>query len=389
MAKNSNRTAYRALAINPFRVMDVLKRARELEALGKDIVHMEVGEPDFTTAEPIVAAGKNALDSGFTQYANAAGLPALREAISSYYSERYGVDISPCRIFITPGASGGLNLLANLLINPQDGVLLADPSYPCNRNFIRLVGGVPQLVPVSAATHFQPDVASLERVSDSSTRGLWLASPSNPTGTIIDRANLQLLSDWASQRGFHLLIDEIYHGLHYVEDLPSLLEINQEAFIVNSFSKYFGMTGWRIGWIVVPEHYAERVDILAQNMFISASTIAQHAALRAFAPETIEILEQRRNAFLTRRDFLGQALKDLKFSVPVNTAGAFYIYAGIERFSDDSEEFCRDLLERFGVALTPGTDFGENNANSFVRIAFTTRMEKLQQGIERMQKALS
>ncbi len=389
MSGKINRAAQRTRHITPFKVMDVLKRARELEAQGVSIVHMEVGEPDFTTAPTIVKAGQEALARGYTQYANAAGLPALREAISAHYSDRYAVNVSPGRIFITPGASGGLNLLANLLINPGDGVLLADPSYPCNRNFIRLAGGVPQLVAVDAAANFQPNIQSLEQKADASSRGLWLASPSNPTGTIIDRGRLEILSRWADARNMHLLLDEIYQGLHYVEDLPSLLEIDEQGFVVNSFSKYFGMTGWRLGWIVVPEEYSEKVDILAQNLFISASTIAQYAALQAFTAETVEILEQRRNDFRLRRDYLCKALRDLGLDVPVTPEGAFYVYAGIEKYSDDSEVFCRDMLERFGVALTPGTDFGENQSRKFVRFAFTTTLEKLEQGVERLRRALT
>ncbi|MFM1895388.1 MAG: hypothetical protein RLZZ385_462 [Pseudomonadota bacterium] len=380
--------ADRTRSVNPFRVMDVLRRARELEAAGVDVVHLEVGEPDFSTAQPIIDAAHAALDKGLTQYSAAAGLPVLREAVSAWYSRRHGLTIDSRRIFITPGASGGLNLLANLLINPGDGVLLADPSYPCNRNFIRLMGGQPQLIPVTPATRFQVDVALLESHATAATRGVWVASPGNPTGTCVDRAGLRAISQWATARGCHLLLDEIYHGLHYIEDLPSLLEIDQGGFVVNSFSKYFGMTGWRIGWIVVPDNFVDKADILAQNLFIAASTIAQHAALAAFADETLEILEQRREEFRRRRDYLSNALRGLGFTIPITTDGAFYVYAGIENFSADSEAFCRDLLENHGVAITPGTDFGDFHSGRYVRMAFTNNMSQLEKAVERLRAAL-
>jgi aspartate/methionine/tyrosine aminotransferase len=369
--------------------MKVLQRAKELEAAGRKIVHMEVGEPDFTTAAPIIEAARRALSSGHTHYSNAAGIEPLREAICGFYEQRYGVTIDSNRVFITPGASGGLNLLANLLIDPGDEILLADPAYPCNRNYIRLMGATPRLVPVNHETGFQPSVQLLESNYSNRSAGLWLASPANPSGTIIDRPRLQGLQEWAASKELHTVMDEIYHGLHYVEDLPSLLELTDDGFVVNSFSKYFGMTGWRIGWIVVPEQHIELVNVLAQNLFIAASTIAQYAALAAFEPAAVEIFESRRQAFRDRRDFLTKALQEIGFTIPHATEGAFYLYAGIEEFSDDSEEFCRRMLDQHGVAITPGTDFGEYQARNHVRFAFTTDMEDLRLGVERLRSALS
>ena len=389
MTINDLSIADRMRTVNPFRVMEVLRRAKELEAQGVDVVHMEVGEPDFTTARPIIDAAHVALDRGLTQYSAAAGIPALREAVSAWYERCYGVKVSSRRIFITPGASGGLNLLANLLINPGDGVLLADPSYPCNRNFIRLMGGIPQLIPVTPAQRFQPDVPLLEQHATAVTRGVWAASPGNPTGTCLAREELERISAWTRARKYHLLLDEIYHGLHYRDDMPSLLQIDQGGFVVNSFSKYFGMTGWRIGWIVVPESCCEKTDILAQNLFIAASTIAQHAALAAFEESTLEILEQRRAEFRMRRDYLARALREIGFGIPILTDGAFYIYADISRFSGDSESFCRNMLEQHGVAITPGTDFGEHDSTRFVRFAFTTGMVQLEKAVDRLRRALA
>ena len=369
--------------------MTVMHRAAELERQGRQIVHMEVGEPDFSTAKPIVDAAKEALDRGLTQYTAAAGIDELRDCLVQHYLDWYEVELSRERILITPGASGGLMLLANLLLSAGDGILLSDPAYPCVRNFIHLMSAEPQLIPVGLEQNFQPDLQLLNRYKRSNTKGLWLASPSNPTGTIIERERLEQACAWAHRERLHVLVDEIYQGLHYVDDMPSVLEIDQSCCVVNSFSKYFGMTGWRLGWIVVPEAFAEKANILAQNLYISAPSIAQYAALAAFTDDAREILEQRRVAFLERRDFMAAALKELGFRLSDNIQGAFYIYANISRFSQDSEQFCADLLENYGVAITPGSDFGDYQSNQFVRIAFTTSMENLHLGIEKLRTALA
>jgi aspartate/methionine/tyrosine aminotransferase len=374
--------------VNPFRVMTVMARAQHLESQGRRIVHMEVGEPDFSSAQPIIDAGKRALDDGLTQYTAATGLAQLRECLSVHYRENYNVEVDANRILITPGASGGLNLLANLLVRAGDGVLLSDPAYPCVRNFIHMMSAQPQLIPVGIEQNFQPTLEQLDEYCTDKTSGLWLASPSNPTGTILERSKLKEACNWAASRQKHLLVDEIYHGLHYIDDLPSVLELDQSAFVVNSFSKYFGMTGWRLGWIVVPQEHVEMATILAQNMYISASSISQYAALAAFTPEAKRIFEERREAFRLRRDFLAGALKSMGFSLSDNIQGAFYIYADISKFSDDCEIFCRDMLEDHGVALTPGTDFGDFQSKRHVRIAFTTDMDSLELGVQRLQNAL-
>ena len=381
--------AQRMRGVNPFRVMTVLERARALEAQGRSIVHLEVGEPDFVTAAPILEAGRAALAQGHTSYTPAAGLPQLRERIAAYYSSDYDVDIAPQRIFVTPGASGALSLLAQLLLNPGDGVLMSDPGYPCNRNYVRLAGAEAQLVPVGPETRYQITRELLERHRTARTRGVWVASPGNPTGTVLQLEGLRDLCAWTDSHDLHLLVDEIYHGLDYTDGLPTVLQVSDDGLVVNSFSKYFGMTGWRLGWFVVPEPLVEASNILAQNLFIAASTVAQFAALRAFDPDTREILEERRAAFAQRRDFLIGVLRELGFSIPVSTDGAFYIYAGIERFSDDSEYFCHSLLENFGVAVTPGTDFGEFENRRHVRFAFTTSMAQLQVAAERLREAVN
>ena len=374
--------------VNPFRVMTVMARAQYLESQGRRLVHMEVGEPDFSSAQPIIDAGKRALDDGLTQYTAASGLAELRECLSVHYRENYNVEVDANRILITPGASGGLNLLANLLVRAGDGVLLSDPAYPCVRNFIHMMSAQPQLIPVGIEQNFQPTLEQLDEYCTDKTSGLWLASPSNPTGAILERSKLKAACNWATSRQKHLLVDEIYHGLHYVDDLPSVLELDQSAFVVNSFSKYFGMTGWRLGWIVVPQEHVEMANILAQNMYISASSISQYAALAAFTPEAKCIFEERREAFRHRRDFLTEALKSMGFLLCDNIQGAFYVYVDISKFSDDCEKFCHDMLEDHGVAMTPGTDFGDFESKSHVRIAFTTDMDSLELGVQRLQNAL-
>ena len=375
--------------VNPFRVMIMLHRAAELERQGRKIVHMEAGEPDFVTARPIRDAAKRALDAGLTQYTQAAGIPELRDALVQHYRDRHGLDLPRERILITLGASGGLAILSNLLLRPGAGVLLTDPSYPCYRNLVRLACAEPQLMTIGVEDDFQPTVELLQRYYRDHTAGLWLASPGNPTGAVIARERLRRISDWADSAGLHLLLDETYHGLHYVDDMPSILEINPDAYVVNSFSKYFGMTGWRLGWIVVPEDKVELANILAQNLFISPSSFVQHAALAAFMPASREIFEHRRAAFRERRDFLAAELSDMGMMLPREIQGAFYAYANISAFSSDSESFCHKMLEEHGVAITPGTDFGEGNGNEYVRMAFTTGMEDLRLGVDRLRRALN
>ena len=380
--------ADRLIGFNPFRVMTVLERAKALESQGRSIIHLEVGEPDFVTAEPIVEAGRAALASGHTAYTPAAGLPQLREAIARHYRARHGLDIPASRIFVTPGASGALSLLAQMLLNPGDAVLMTDPGYPCNRNYVRLAGAEAILVPVTAEDNYQLTPDLLTRHATAQCRSVWLASPSNPTGTVLDLPALRGIHDWCKRHSCHLLVDEIYHGLDYVGGLPSALQLGDDVLVVNSFSKYFGMTGWRLGWFVVPESLVGVSNILAQNLFIAASSVAQYAALCAFDADTQEIFESRRREFAARRDFLTRVLCELGFRVPVDSQGAFYVYAGIEAFSADSELFCRTLLEDFGVATTPGTDFGEFESRRHVRFAFTTSMSQLEEAARRLRAAV-
>lgn len=390
--------AKRLDAIEPFRVMAILDRAKAMAAAGRDIVHLEVGEPDFPTAPSIVAAAQQALVGGDIPYAQALGLPELRQIISDFYRSDYGVDVAAERIVITPGASGALLMAVALLINPGDGMLMTDPGYPCNRHFLRLVEGEGQLVPVGPEQRYQLTPALAQQHWRDNTVGVLVASPANPTGEILTRDELTGLVDVCSARGGSLVVDEIYHGLTYGEigqnqqgcmRATSVLELTDQAFVINSFSKYFGMTGWRLGWMVAPTWALEGLEKLAQNLFIASPTLSQHAAMAAFGNEARLELEHRRAVLGERRDYLLPALRALGFSIPHTPAGALYVYAGIEAFGLDSETFCLKLLDQEGVALTPGTDFGHYRADSHVRFAYTTDLERLREAVVRLERFLA
>ena len=378
----------RSQAIEPFHVMALLARANELQALGHDVIHLEVGEPDFTTAQPIIAAGQAALAAGATRYTAARGLPALREAIAGFYAQRYGLSIDPGRILITPGGSGALLLASSLLVDPGKHWLLADPGYPCNRHFLRLVEASAQLVPVGPQERYQLTAKHVERHWNSDTVGALVASPANPTGTLLSRTELAGLSAAIKARNGHLVVDEIYHGLTYGCDATSVLEVDDDAFVLNSFSKYFGMTGWRLGWLVAPQAAVPHLERLAQNLYISAPSMAQHAALACFEPETLAILEARRAEFARRRDYLLPALRELGFSIAVEPEGAFYLYANISAFGGDAFSFCQHFLETEHVAFTPGLDFGRHLATHHVRFAYTQSLPRLEQAVERIARGL-
>jgi len=383
------RIARRMADIEPFHVMDLLAVARQLEAQGREIVHMEIGEPDFVTPAPIVRAAQTALEKGYTHYTPAVGLTALREKIAEHYLSRFNTRVSPEQIIITPGASGALMLALGVLINPGDKVLMSDPGYPCNRHFVRLLEGQPVGIPVDATTDYQLTADTLEKLGHEDAVALMLASPSNPTGTVITPDGLAALNQYANKSNIHLLVDEIYQGLVYDFQIESAAGRSVNTFVINSFSKYFCMTGWRLGWLVVPSAYCREVDKLAQNIFLAPPTLAQYAAMAAFDADTTEILEAQRQAFKQRRDFLLPAIQALGFNVSVKPQGAFYLYADCSGLTDDSFRFCHDVLKEAGVAITPGKDFGSNQAERHVRFAYTTSMEKLQLGVERLQSYLN
>jgi len=386
---STHRIAARMERIVPFYVMDLLARAKQLEAEGRSVIHMEVGEPDFVTPEPVIEAGKNALSAGHTGYTAATGIPELRQAISDHYGRLFSLAIDPARIIVTPGSSGALQLVMSVLIDPGQQVLMTDPGYPCNKNFVELVSGVPVGLPVGPEMNYQLSSSQIEDNWSDNTRAVMVATPSNPTGTLVERDEMVRIHETVKARGGQLIVDEIYQGLVYGMSGYSALELADDIFVINSFSKYFGMTGWRLGWVVAPEPYVESLDTLAQNLFLSCASMSQYAALQAFSPQSLEVLEQRRQEFERRRDFLLPALQEIGFEVPVKPQGAFYLYANSSRLTDDSFSFAYDLLEAQGVAITPGKDFGIHRPEQHVRFAYTNSIENMAEGVRRIKEFLA
>jgi len=408
------RFARRTNAIRAFQVMELMDQARRLEASGVDVVHMEVGEPDFVSADPIRAAGQAAIAAGHTGYTSALGLPALRQTVADYYREYHAVEVDPQRVVITAGASGALMLLSALLLEPGDELLLADPGYPCNRYIPLFAGAVPRLLPVGPDTAYQLDAPLALANWSEQTRGMLVATPANPTGSVLARDDLAQLVELAAAKQGWLLVDEIYQGLVYPAELEGLapgakhgatatdrvgtvlqliMDSDAPVFVLNSFSKYFGMTGWRIGWMVVPEAAIMPLARLAQNFYIAPSSVGQHAALAALGAPAMAVHEQRRRAFCDRRNHLVTGLRKMGFAVPLVPEGAFYVYAELPqallRAGIDSPSFCGRLLEQHGVAATPGTDFGEHRAGAHVRFAYTADVARIHVALERIAAALA
>jgi aspartate/methionine/tyrosine aminotransferase len=375
------RTARRAAEIEPFEVMDVLSRAQALERAGRRVVHMEIGEPDFTAPAPVVEAGIRAMRDGRTAYTATLGLQSLREAIAAHYEKRFDAKVDPGRIAITSGASGGLLIVAALYVDAGDEILVPDPGYPGYRHFVRAFEGVARILPVSAQSDFQPTLEMVRAAWGPHTKGLLLGSPSNPTGTLISREELQKIALFISEKNGVLLVDEIYQGLVYGCEPWTAFGLPGEVVLVNSFSKYFCMTGWRLGWVVLPADALRGFEKLAQHLFISAPAAAQHAAISAFSAETLAVLEQRRSEFARRRDFLVPALRKAGLAIPAEPHGAFYVYADC---GGNARAFARDLLEKEAVAATPGVDFGANGTERFVRFAYTRSMADLEEAAERI-----
>ena len=374
--------------IEPFHVMELLKMAAALEQAGRSVIHMGIGEPDFPAAQPVLDAAAKAIAGGTMRYTHAVGLLALREAIAAHYQLRFGVDVAAERIVITAGASGALLLACTALVGRDDEVLMPDPSYPCNRHFVTAFEGRPRLIPSGPAQRFQLSAAMVREHWSSSTRGVLLASPSNPTGTSIATNELRDIAALVRERGGFTVVDEIYQGLSYDSPPFSALSLGEDIIVINSFSKYFNMTGWRLGWLVVPPSMMAAVEKLAQNFFICASTLAQQAALACFTPESMAIFEQRKTEFKRRRDYLVPELQRLGFTIPVLPDGAFYIYADCSRFSEDADAFTRDVLQATGVVMTPGLDFGTQNVDRFIRVSYATSMENLQEAVHRLESYL-
>jgi aspartate/methionine/tyrosine aminotransferase len=376
-------SAPRADEIQPFEVMDVLSRAQALEAAGRRVVHMEIGEPDFSAPEPVVEAGVRALREGRTAYTATLGLPALREAIAADYARRFSTSVPASRIAVTAGASGGLLTVAALYVAPGDEVLVPDPGYPGYRHFVRAFEGRARALAVSAASGFQPTLEMVRGAWRERTKALILGSPSNPTGTLVGPDELARIAAFIAERGGVLVVDEIYQGLVYGGEPRTALGLPGEVVVVNSFSKYFCMTGWRLGWVVLPERAVRGFEKLAQHLFISAPSAAQHAACAAFDPSSLSILEERRRQFARRRDFLVPQLRAAGLAIPAEPHGAFYVYADCGR---DARAWCMELLEREAVAATPGADFGANGTSHCVRFAYTRAMDDLAEAASRLRR---
>lgn len=380
--------ADRMEGISAFYVMELLQRAKELEREGRDIIHMEIGEPDFPTPQNVIDAGRALLQTGEVKYTAAAGLPELRRCIAEHYHEQYGVALNPGRIFVTPGASGAFLLAFGISLNPGEQVMMADPCYPCNDNFVRLFNGQTHFVNVDSSTAYQLTADLIAKHWHQSSKGVLVASPSNPTGTLLSGDDFKQAIDKVHALGGCFYSDEIYHGLVYDQPAASALQYSDDAFVINSFSKYFGMTGWRIGWLVVPEDFVEAAEKLAQNIFISTPTHSQYAALASFTPENKAELARRRLEFQHRRDFLYENLLKLGFKIACKPEGAFYIYADCSAFTDNSFEFAKQLLEQEGVAVTPGRDFGRYLADQHIRFAYTASIDRMAAALKRLERFL-
>ena len=375
--------------IAPFHVMEVMKQAAAMEQAGRSIVYLCIGEPDFPPPQPVLDAARDALaDGAAMRYTPALGLPALRDAISQHYLDRFGITVAAERIVVTAGASAALLLACAAVVERDAEVLMPDPCYPCNRHFVAAFNGRAQLIETGPAERFQLSAAMVESHWSPRTAGVLLASPSNPTGTSIDPLELKKLIDVVREKQGFAIVDEIYQGLSYDVDPVSALALGDDLIVINSFSKYFHMTGWRLGWLVVPPAMLPAIEKLAQNFFICASSLAQHAALACFTAPALQIAEARRIEFRRRRDYLLPELKQLGFEIPVVPDGAFYIYADCSRLSNDADQLCRDILMHTGVVATPGLDFGVVGAKSFIRISYAASMEKLQEAVQRLRAYL-
>ncbi len=398
------RISERARRIEPFYVMEVAKAAaamaREFAHSSAPMIYLNIGEPDFHAPPLVQEAAARAVHQGRTQYTQATGLLELRERISGWYRERFGLDVPAARIVVTAGASAALHLACLALVETGDEILMPDPSYPCNRHFVSAAEGTAVLLPTSAADRFQLSAASVERHwrdpvdGAAHTRGVLLASPSNPTGTSIEPDALRDIVGVVRQKDGITLVDEIYLGLSYEQRFgQSALALGDDIISINSFSKYFSMTGWRLGWLVLPPGLVPVVERLAQNLFICPSTVAQHAALACFEPDSIAEYERRRQQFKARRDYFCAALGPLGLPVPVMPDGAFYAWAdctaAAQRLgAEDSWDFAFALMREAHVAVTPGRDFGTAQTHNFVRFSFANSMAELQEAVARMDRVL-
>ncbi|WP_460312383.1 aminotransferase class I/II-fold pyridoxal phosphate-dependent enzyme [Aliiglaciecola aliphaticivorans] len=377
----------RAQGISPFFAMAFGAKAAELEAQGHHVIKLNIGEPDFGAPPDVLLSMQQLATTAPLPYTSALGLPELRAAIAGFYKTAHNVDLNPNRVVVTAGASAALLLLSAAFVDPGDKVIMGDPSYPCNRQFIKSFGGNVQLVPTQAQTRFQLNMALLEKHWQQGTRGLMLATPSNPTGTAVAPDELAAMCEFAKSRGAWRIIDEIYLNLHHGDantQPVTALSFDDEALVINSFSKYFGMTGWRLGWCVVPERAVPVMERMAQNYYICPSTLAQKAALACFTPASIAVCESRRETLRSRKELVLAGLKKCGLDVPVQPDGAFYVYIDVSRTGLSAMSFCDRVLQEAHVALTPGNDFGEYQGDHFVRLSFASAESELEEGLKRL-----
>lgn len=380
--------SHRARTVEPFHAMVFGQQAATLEAAGHRVVKLSIGEPDFGAPPAVREAMREAMDGRPLPYTPAVGLPALRQAIAGFYRDRHGVSVDPSRIVVTSGASAALLLVAAATTDPGDEVILADPSYPCNRQLVETFGGRVVTVSTAPGTRYQLDTASVARAWSERTTAVMIATPSNPTGTVISFDELTAVCGYARARGAWRIVDEIYLNLSdpASDGTPpcTILAADPDAIVINSFSKYFGMTGWRLGWCVLPEALVPAVERLAVNYFLCASAPAQHAALSCFTPESLAICEQRRVELTARRGLVLDGLARIGLPVPVSPDGAFYVYFDVTGTGLDSWEFCQRALQHAHVALTPGRDFGTDTADTHVRLTYAASRDELREGLDRL-----
>ena len=377
----------RAQAVSPFFAMAFSEKAALLEAQGKHVVRLNIGEPDFGAPPDVLTAMQELANNTRLPYTSALGLPELRAAIAGFYQTAHQIEIDPQRVVVTAGASAALLLLAAALVDEGDRVIMADPSYPCNRQFIKSFGGKVQTVPTQADSRFQLNMTLLNQHWQAGTRGLMLATPSNPTGTAVTADELAAMCEFARSKGAWRMVDEIYLNLHHgaAGATPqSALAFDDEALVINSFSKYFGMTGWRLGWCVVPERAVDVMERLAQNYYICPSTLAQKAALQCFTPSSIAVCESRRTTLIARKNLVLAGLKKCGLLVPVHPDGAFYVYIDVSATGLSAMTFCERVLQEAHVALTPGNDFGDYQSEQFVRLSFASSEAELEEGLQRL-----
>jgi aspartate/methionine/tyrosine aminotransferase len=376
--------APRAKEMKSFLVMDVLERAQEMERRGRRVIHLEVGEPDFDTPEPIKEACLRAIRAGETHYTHSLGLVPLREAICERYAEKYGVEVSPDQVLVTSGTSPAMLLLFSALLEQEgDEVILSNPSYPCYPNIISYVGGRPVLVDTEEEEGFQYLPAAIKRQTTPRSKGIIVNSPSNPTGIVMDKKRMKEIAALSPA----VISDEIYHGLVYKGEEHTMLEFTDRCFVLNGFSKLYAMTGWRLGYLIAPQEFIRPMQVMQQNLFISPNSFVQWAGIAALREAHREVAEMK-EIYNRRREFMLQRLRELGFGVAVEPTGAFYILANARRYSADSYRLAFDILEKAGVGVTPGIDFG-SGAEGFLRFSYANSLENIEEGMERLQKYLA